>query len=136
VPILPCACTSAHRLASACYIDTVTEDVARKSAGPLCWFKPEFPVVNVTSDPDRQIKLSRLAIRGTLAQSTCQPVRERQREFILWDIAAYTVRHCKDVSKCAVELLDPPYSIGVGGHHEKYIPAVFNRTDPRKTRAR
>ena len=51
------------------------------------WFKPKLPMVNLTSDPDRHIKLNRLAIFGTPAQSDLRAGRERQREFILWDIA-------------------------------------------------
>jgi hypothetical protein len=73
------------------------------------WFKPEFPVMNVTCDPDRHIKLNRLAILGTPAHSTCEPGRERQREFKLCDIAVCTARHSKDFRKRAVELLDAPY---------------------------
>jgi hypothetical protein len=135
VRISPCACASAHRLASACYISSVAEDVARKGAGPMRWFKPKFPLVNVTSDPDRHIKLNRLASRGTPAQSTCEPGRERQRELMLWDITVCTVRHSKDFRERVGELLDPPYSISVEGHREKYIMALFNRTDLKKTRA-
>jgi hypothetical protein len=113
----------------------VTEDVAWKGAGPMGWFKPKFPMVNVTTDPDRHIKLDRLVIRGTPAQSSCELGRERQREFILCDIAVCTARHSKEFRERAVELLDPPYSIGVAGHREKYIMALFNRTDLKKTNA-
>ena len=98
-------------------------------------FKPKFPAVNVTSDPDRHIKLNWLAIRGTPAQSNCEPGRERQRELILCDIAVSTARHSKDFRERAVELLDPPYSIGVVGHREKYIMALFNLTALKKKRA-
>jgi hypothetical protein len=99
------------------------------------WFKPKFPLVNVTSDPDGHIKLNRMAIRGTPAQSTCEPGRERQRELMSGDITVRTVRHSKDFRERAGELLDPPNSIGVEGHREKYIMALFNRTDLKKTRA-
>jgi hypothetical protein len=99
------------------------------------WFKPKFPMVNATTDPDRHIKLDRLVIRGTPARSSCEPGRERQREFMLWDIVVCTVRHSKDFRERAGELLDPPYSICVAGHREKHIMALFNRTDLKKTRA-
>jgi hypothetical protein len=135
VRISPSACASAHRLASACHIGSVAEDVARKGAGPMRWFKPKFPMVNVTSYLDRHIKLNRLAIRGTPAQSNCEPGPERQREFILCDIAVCTARHPKDFRERAVELLDPPYSIRVKGHREKDILALFSRTDLGKKRA-
>jgi hypothetical protein len=135
VRISRCACASAHRLASACYIGSVTEDVARKGAGPMRWFKPKSPMVNVTSDPDRHIKLNRLAIRGTPAQGICELGRECQREFMLWGIVVCTVRHSKGFRERAGELLDPPYSIGVERHRKNDIPALFNRTDLKKKRA-
>jgi hypothetical protein len=99
------------------------------------WFRPKFPMVNVTFYLNRHIKLNRLAIRGTSAQGICELGRECQREFILCDIAVCTAGHSKDFRERAVELLDPPYSIGVEGHREKYIMAIFNRAGPKKKRA-
>jgi hypothetical protein len=97
------------------------------------WFKPEFPVVDVTCDPDGHINLNRLAILGTPAHSTCESGRERQREFKLCDIAVCTARHSKDFCKRAVELVDTPDTIGVERHHEKYL-TLFNRTDLKQKR--
>jgi hypothetical protein len=127
--ISPFACATAQRLVSARYISSVTEDVARKGAGFMRRFKPKFPMVNVTSDPDRHIKLNRSA------QSICERGRKRQRESILSDVAVRAVRYSKEFRERLVELLDPPYSISVQGHRKKDILAFFNRTDLKTKRA-
>jgi hypothetical protein len=133
--ISPFACATAQRLVSARYISSVTEDVARKGAGFMRRFKPKFPMVNVTSDPDRHIKLNSLAIVSTPAQSICERGRKRQRESILSDVAVRAVRYSKEFRERLVELLDPPYSISVQGHRKKDILAFFNRTDLKTKRA-
>lgn len=106
-----------------------------EGAGFMRRFKPKFPMVNVTSDPDRHIKLNRLAIVSTPAQSICERGRKRQREFILSDVAVRAVRYSKEFRERLVELLDPPYSISVQGHRKKDILAFFNRTDLKAKRA-
>jgi hypothetical protein len=112
----------AHRLVSACYIGSVTEDVARKGAGRMCWFKP--PLVNVTSDPDRHIKLNRLAIRGTTG-------------FRALANRVANAATPKDFRERAVELLDPPYSIGVEGRAKStswlFSTGLISRKPPRAT---